>query len=169
MPNIPSLPTIASITALNSLTTNGATVRYRVTFSKPVTGVTADQFSVTTTGALSGTGITGVIPLNGSSTVYDVTVASGFGSGTLGLVVSGSNIRDGNGHQLSPFQSESVVAGPRFSLLSNMAVGDVNGDGKPDLVVLRSVSTFAYSLDIKINDGTGHFTSTTGTGAATLP
>ena len=50
-----------------------------MTFSEPVIGVDASDFFLTTTGALSGTAITGV---NGSGNSYTVTVGTGSGNGT---------------------------------------------------------------------------------------
>ncbi len=60
------------------------------------------------------------------------------------------------------------MAGPRFSIINTAAVGDVNGDGKQDMVYIRTVSASAYFLDVRTNDGTGQFTQTSLTGASEL-
>jgi hypothetical protein len=62
--------------------TSSTYVNYRVTFSDKVSGVDAADFSLATTGSLSGSSVTGV---SGSGAAYIVTVATGSGSGTLRL------------------------------------------------------------------------------------
>lgn len=161
MPNIPVLPTLTSIIATDPETTDLGTVHYTVTFSKPVLGVAADQFSLALTGGISGAGITDVTPVadsNGAS--YIVTVNTGSGSGTAALQFTGSNVHDSSGTYVGPFQSESKLI---TSSPTSFAIGDVNGDGKLDIVM---GTTFAFSLgylSVALNDGTGHFSSASST------
>lgn len=149
MTNIPVLPTITSITASDPTTTSSGTVHYTITFSEPVTGVTADQFSVATTGTLAGAGVTGVTPVAGSNGAsYVVTVNSGYGDGTLALQLTGGNVRDGNGYALGPFKSANEFSGSGGSLL-----GDVNGDGRPDMLTYKYVSSAHGTISVMLNDG----------------
>jgi hypothetical protein len=60
-------------------------VHFIITFSEPVTGVDSTDFSLTTTGTISGAPISGV---SGSGMIYTVTVNTGSGSGTIRLDVS---------------------------------------------------------------------------------
>jgi gliding motility-associated-like protein len=62
--------------------TNGSTVQYTATFDGPVTGITASNFAVATTGTISGESVASV---TGSGTTYTVTVNTGTGDGTVGL------------------------------------------------------------------------------------
>ena len=74
-------------------------MRFTVTFSEDVTGVDVADFSLTTTGGISGASVTGV---SGSGAVYTVTVSTGTGSGTLRLDIPVSAaITDGAGNPLS--------------------------------------------------------------------
>jgi hypothetical protein len=75
-------PIVLSITRADPNPTSAASVNFTVTFSEAVTGVDASDFSLTTTGSLSGAGVTGV---SGSGSTYTVTVSTGTGSGTLRL------------------------------------------------------------------------------------
>jgi len=98
-------PTTTSITRASTNPTNAASVNYTVTFSEPVTGVAANDFSLTTSG-LPGASITGV---SGSGNSYTVTVNTGSGTGTLQLVIpTGATITDLVGNALSnlPFVGE---------------------------------------------------------------
>src|SRR5215471_16280281 len=85
-----SWPFVESIdrTAPPGPITSDSAVSYTVTFSKPVTGVTASAFGLSFSGSVDGT-IGPMTPVNGS--VYDVSVESITGSGTLGLNLVDNN------------------------------------------------------------------------------
>lgn len=92
-------PTVTAITRASPNPTNAASVSFTVTFSEAVTGVDSSDFSLTTTGSLSGVSITGV---SGAGSSYTVTVNTGTGSGTLGLdVPATATITDPSGNSLS--------------------------------------------------------------------
>ncbi|MDW8391392.1 MAG: hypothetical protein RMK84_14800, partial [Oscillochloridaceae bacterium] len=98
-------PAVTAITRLDPNPTSAASVQFQATFSEPVTGVAANDFTLTTTGSLSGASVTGV---SGSGATYVVTVATGTGNGTLRLdVPAGATIADQVGFSLSnlPFTS----------------------------------------------------------------
>jgi outer membrane protein OmpA-like peptidoglycan-associated protein len=107
-------PQAQSIARLDANPTDGATsVRWRVTFSEPVTGVNGSDFmpiaSGTATGAVSGVS-------TADNTVYDVTVGGVSGTGTLALdlVPASSGIRDRAGNALvDAFAGEAYDVGHR--------------------------------------------------------
>ncbi|MFN0278865.1 MAG: choice-of-anchor Q domain-containing protein [Pyrinomonadaceae bacterium] len=79
-------------------TTSGTSVGYTVTFNTNVNpaGVGTGDFALTTTGTIAGAVVTGV---SGGGAVYNVTVSTGSGTGTLRLdlidddtIVDGSNV-----------------------------------------------------------------------------
>jgi autotransporter-associated beta strand protein len=82
-------PAVNSINRYDPSTVNTAatSVTFRVTFNTPVTGVNASDFTVTTTGSVTGT-VASVTALNGMA--YNVTVGSITGSGTLRLDLNSS-------------------------------------------------------------------------------
>jgi len=101
-------PTVVSITRADPNPTNAASVQFIVTFSEGVTGVDAGDFSLTTTGSISGASVTGV---SGAGSVYTVTVSTGTGSGTLRLDIPGTaTVTDPAGNSLSnlPYTSGQV-------------------------------------------------------------
>ncbi|MBI5962997.1 MAG: S-layer homology domain-containing protein [Chloroflexi bacterium] len=72
--------------------TNLASVDFTVTFSVPVTGVDVGDFTLTTTGSVSDSAVSGT---SGSGSVYTVTVNTGSGDGTLRLdVLNDGTIKD---------------------------------------------------------------------------
>ncbi|MBN1450601.1 MAG: hypothetical protein JW963_06260 [Anaerolineales bacterium] len=93
-------PTVLSITRASTNPTDAASVDYTVTFSVPVTGVDAADFTVTKVGAgnISGMTVSGV---SGSGDTYTVTVSTGTGTGRIRLDVPGpTDITDLNGNPL---------------------------------------------------------------------
>ena len=73
-------------------------MHFTVTFSKAVTGVDINDFSLTTSG-VSGASVTGV---SGSGSLYTVTVNSGSGNGAIRLDISNdATISDLVGNQLA--------------------------------------------------------------------
>jgi hypothetical protein len=79
--------TVASVTRLTPSPTATTQVRYRVVFSAAVTGLSINNFSVTSTGTVSGASISSV---SGSGTTYTATLNTGTGDGTLRLNVANS-------------------------------------------------------------------------------
>jgi len=77
----PPTTTINSITANNAYS-NGATETFSANFGAAITGLSAGNFSLSTTGNVSGAGVTSV---SGSGSSYTVTVNTGSGDGTIGL------------------------------------------------------------------------------------
>ena len=74
-------PTVVSINRVGNQFTNASSVQWLVTFSEPVTGVTASNFGLVE--SLSGS--TTIQPVIGSGTTWTVTSTTGSGSGTIGL------------------------------------------------------------------------------------
>jgi autotransporter-associated beta strand protein len=121
-------PTIASIKRSNPATysTNGGTVVFRVTFAEPVTGVDLADFTLTksgTTGTLSSVATV-------SPSVYDVTVTSVSGDGTLrlDLAASGTGIVDMAGNAIA---SAAYTSGQAYTVRgvgSGAWISTDNGD-----------------------------------------
>ncbi len=77
---------LSAIKASTNPTTAGSTVAWTVTFNRPMGSVTASNFSLVSSGGLSGSLFTTVTAVGGSSnTQWRVTATVGTGSGTLGL------------------------------------------------------------------------------------
>lgn len=119
----PAAPTVTSIVRANLNPTIATSVVFTVTFSESVIGVDMvgpvfDDFSLTTTGGISGESVSG---LGGSGSIYTVTVNTGSGTGTVRLdVVDNDTIVDltsnplggpnaGNGNFISE-QTYTVVS-----------------------------------------------------------
>jgi hypothetical protein len=93
-------PAVVSIVRANNAPalTNAASVVFTVTFNESVLNVVPASFALTTTGAVSGAGVSSV---TGSGSVYTVTVNAGTGDGTVRLDVQASNtIQDSAGNRL---------------------------------------------------------------------
>ena len=155
--NIPP-PTVESINRTNpvGLVTNAGSVNYTVTFSQAVTGVSPADFRVALGGTATGT-VTQVTPVSGS--VYTVTISGITGDGTLGLnLVGNGSIRDVTGNPLGrqnpadDFQSQATFATGADP--QSVAIGDVNGDGKPDLVIVNFGSN---TVSVLLGNGNGTF------------
>jgi hypothetical protein len=100
-------PTVSSVVRANADPTNAASVNYTVTFSEPVTGVTAASFSLTTTGV----GGASIGAPSGSGTTWTVPVNTGAGSGTIRLdVTAAGTITDLSSNALGglPFTTGQV-------------------------------------------------------------
>jgi len=88
----PVVPIVTGVRRAAPDPTNAASLPFTVTFAKPVSGVDATDFTLTTDGTLSGASVAGV---SGSGATWTVTVDTGSGSGTLRLdVVDDDSIRD---------------------------------------------------------------------------
>ena len=133
---------------------------YTVTFSKPVTGVDATDFTLTETGSVAATSIQAAADPNNPSN-WIVTISGITGNGTLGLKLANSNhIFDIAGNALSLALTPVTLQGlPTITLPAGeslMAVADVNGDGKDDLIIANS-NTAPPSMSVMIGNGDGTF------------
>ncbi len=101
----PTVSTITATTPANTSPTNATQVSYTVTFSEPVTGVSANDFLLTTTNTPGGTALTttGIGLVSGSGTTYTVTIGGIGGDGTLrlDLISSAPGITDAAGNAIS--------------------------------------------------------------------
>ncbi|MEO8355361.1 MAG: lamin tail domain-containing protein [Chloroflexota bacterium] len=98
---IPFYPIVLSSVRTDASPTDSNSVNFTLTFSKAVTGVDKsapfNDFALTTTG-VAGAYLSAV---NGSGTIYTITVNTGSGDGTIRLdVVDGDSIKDENNHPL---------------------------------------------------------------------
>ncbi|HEX4765704.1 MAG TPA: VCBS repeat-containing protein [Lichenihabitans sp.] len=152
-------PTLLGITNLDSQDPLASVVHYKVTFSEPVKGVSASDFSLATTGTLGSAQITGVTPVQGSNgAAYTVTVATGPGAWTLRLDLLGSApVRDLANNGLPGgafFNGTPITTGT--SQPSFVEVADLNGDDRPDLLVANRASG---SVSVFLGNGGGTFTA----------
>lgn len=76
--------TLALIARSNGTTTNAPIAGFDLLFDAAVTGVTANNFVLSTTGSVSGASIS-AFTVTGTPSIYHMTVNTGTGSGTLAL------------------------------------------------------------------------------------
>ena len=113
-----SAPRVTSIVRAGPNPTSAASVKFTVTFSKPVKDVDAADFQLTTGSGLANAAVSGV---SGSGSVYTVTVKTGAGSGPLRLdIPPGATIADLQDNPLAglPFtggQPYTIVATAAFT------------------------------------------------------
>ena len=155
-------PVVTSINLVGPATTDANKVTFTATFSEPVTGVDPTDFALVKTGTVDAklTQVTAV-----SQWVYTVTVSGVTGSGTLGLnLVDDSSIRNMEGTKLTKLTFyPSFKSGIRFTTepyesapYSNaVALGDVNGDAKTDLIILNG--SIGESVGVLLGNGDGSF------------
>lgn len=119
-------PTVSSMTALDPSPTGASSVRWTVTFSEPVTGVSSSNFTTSVTGISGNTSVTSV---SGGGATYTVTANTGSstasGSGTEKLVLSSAgSIKDlaGNGLAGTPYTGASYTVDHLAPKVQSMAL-----------------------------------------------
>lgn len=132
---------------------SGSDLQFAVTFSENVTGVDTTSFFQTTTGGIVGNQVTKVVQ-GVDEAHYTVTVNSGSGAGTIALGITGGAVKDlaGNGFGGMNFSQPTTYSVGNFP--TSVAVGDLNGDGVPDIVTANRVSG---TVTVRLGTGSGNF------------
>ena len=142
--------------------TGAAREIFTITFSAPVSGVTAGDFTVAGGAGLVGDAVTAVTPVGGSEgAAYTVTVSTGVGEGTLTLGFTPNGLTNANGSPLATgtFGAPQNYSTPlgiygEESLPQALATGDFNGDGHTDVVIANGS---ADGLTLFLGQGNGSF------------
>ncbi len=151
-------PFVQSINRTNPVgpATSGSIVTFTVTFSQAVTGVNLSAFALELTGTATGT-LSQVTPVSGA--VYKVTVTGITGVGRLGLnLVNNDTIYNLTANPLinpnapAAFQTQQTFATGVDP--DSLAIGDVNGDANPDLIVANPNSN---TVSVLLGNGDGTF------------
>ncbi len=153
-------PTVQSITKLDPDPVLGATARFQLTFSEPVTGLTAANL------ALDTTGVTGAAlqDVSGSGTTWTVTVNVGAGDGTVGLRMADSTgVADAAGNPVAGLPA----VGPSYDVLVVVLsitgpASTVNGGSTAFTVVFNQPVTGLSASNFHL-DLTGTAVGTVGT------
>ena len=149
-------PTVLSINRSNPAgpSTNASSVTYAVTFSEPVAGVDATDFSLALNGVTASTPV--VVSGNGAS--YTVGINEISGNGTLGQdQVDEASIVDAAANPLQAGGPPGFVSGQTLTLGEqplSVTTADVNGDGKPDLLISNYLGN---AVGILLGNGNGTF------------
>src|ERR1017187_5059952 len=126
--------TINSINLQSATPNNATSISYQVVFGASVTGLTFNNFSLTTDGSISGAQVTGV---SGSGTTWSVTVSTGSGDGHITLnLINDNGLTPGISTTL-PFAGQTCTiaktatayAGPNQSLLAGTISANLSGSG----------------------------------------
>ena len=155
---VPFYPIVSSITRLDPNPTTANTVRFTVTFSKPVTGVnTSAPFNdfVLSTPGITGASITAV---SGSGASYTVTVNTGVGSGSIRLDVSDNDsIRDAANHPLggAGVGNGSFASGQAYTVIDQAIISGNAG---------IAGATLNYTGGFTVADGNGNYSFTVPSG-----
>lgn len=121
-------PALASVTSAEGPVTKDAAVDFTVTFSEPVTGLTAANFVLTGTAA---PGLVPVVTALPGGRAYTVTVAAPTAEGTLGLTFVATGLNDAAGNPV-PGGALPVAVGPVLTLDRTapvLALDPIGGDG----------------------------------------
>ncbi|MCO8124166.1 beta-propeller fold lactonase family protein [Stieleria sp. TO1_6] len=125
-------PTLVSATMLDTSPTNQTSLRYLLTFSEPVSGITTDDFSVVTNGLTGGQ----VDSVAGSGTDWTVTVSYASGQGTIELSLDDDDsILDAVGLPLDGVGVATTALGIftiELSQIQGFVFSDLNDDGFQD-------------------------------------
>jgi hypothetical protein len=145
-------PKVSSITTA----TTANSVSWTLTLSEAVTGLDATDFTL-----FKGTGVranAAVTVTAVSPSVYTVTATGVSGTGGLALqLVDDGTIKDANGNRLlgplpPAFAAQAALTTGTHPI--SEALGDVNGDGKLDLVIANQASN---NLSVLLGNGDGTF------------
>ncbi len=145
--------------AAGPATTAAPSVTFTITFSQAVTGLLAADFAIVAGGDLTGAAVTAVTAVAGSGgTDYDVAVSTGIGQGTLALTFTGTGLTSVVGKPITDglFAPAVTTLSPTGVIGDAIAVGDFNGDGRPDAVLSGGGQ---YGLTLFLNNGNGSFTA----------
>jgi hypothetical protein len=149
-----------SLLPVGPATTSASSATFEITFSKAVMNLAPASFQLVTGSGLQDAVITGVSPVaGGAGAAYDVTVSTGIGEGTLALTYLGGGVATAAGEPITagviaPAATYLPVNSP--SVFTSIAVGDFNGDGRPDAVLVASTNGFG-DVTPYINTGGGGF------------
>ncbi|MGV0969271.1 MBG domain-containing protein [Empedobacter sp. ULE_I136] len=123
-----SIPAVvSSIKRRSTNPTNANTVEYNVEFSKDVTGVSTDDFTLTSIGNTIGS----ISNVTGSGTTYTVTITGLSGDGTIRLDLNnGTGIKDADNNAVSGFTSGEIYTidhtAPSVSGVTNNGIYNTN-------------------------------------------
>lgn len=150
-----TMPKVNSITGTAPLNLSGTTAEWTVTFSENVTGVDDADFTLVFSGATSA--MTGPTVTQTNASTYKVTATGLSGSGSIGLnLVDNGTIKDSDNNplQMNPVAVSTPYSQSVGSYPVEIAAGDLNGDGKADVVVANYNSN---TVSVLLGNGDGSF------------
>jgi hypothetical protein len=151
-------PNVCSITRVGSSPTNASTVSWTVTFSEPVSGVGAADFTLVNASLGGSPAISGVAGTAPTAT-YTVTASTGSGNGSLGLnLVDDDSITDAAANKLGGVGAgNGSFIGQVYSIDRTPPTAfDIQGDptGGSDSGTMDSGDKIVYTFSEEMSAGT---------------
>lgn len=139
-------PHVSNMTLLSPVSSNLATVNYQVTFSRPVYGLSTDNFQVESTGSLTGTYVSNI---TGSEDVYILSINTGTGGGTGTVVL---DYTDSYGVTDSAYNSivPGVVQAAQAATIDRTAPTAISNPANVTSFGVTYVFTVTYSDNVSI-------------------